>query len=146
MAAFSSCRKEEPIIIDDGPTIQSVLITVEKNQWVYSNVPNNNFFYATVSMPEITDEIFKTGFIKMYRCFDFGSDNATQIEMPYVRHNEEYWSDEDYDIDGWDFYTETLDYEIQVGHVTICYTLSDFYYELDEGFTPDRMQFRCVVM
>lgn len=143
-AALSSCRKEEPIIIDDSTVLQSVLINVKASQWVYSNVDNNNYYYATVDMPEITEEVFKTGLVKMYRCYDFGTSNATQIEMPFSRHYEYYYTDE-YDDTYWGFYTETVDYEFQVGTMTICYTLSDFDYEV-EDIAPEAMQFRCVIM
>lgn len=150
MAAFSSCRKEEPYYPPEpeyyGPEIKSVLITVKANQWAYSEIDNNNYFYATVDMPEITQDVFKTGFVKMYRVWDWGSSNAVQMEMPYSRHIEEYWEDPDLDEDGWYFYTESLDYEFAVGKMTICYTLSDFFYEIDESYAPDQMQFRCVVL
>lgn len=140
MAALSSCQKQDVYVVESP--LNTVLVTVEENQWAYSNVDNNNYFYATVDMPEITQSVFKTGLVKVYRVYDFNTSNATQIEMPYVRHKE-YYSTED---DRWDFYTETCDYEFNVGQMTICYTLSDFYYELDESFWPERMQFRCVIM
>lgn len=145
VAALSSCQKEDPVIINECncPGIDAVLVTVNQNQWQYSQVDNNNYFYATVDMPEITQEVFKTGLVKMYRVWDWGSNNAVQMEMPFSRHIEEALDDEGND---WAFYTESLDYEFSVGKMTICYTLSDFFYELDESFWPDTMQFRCVVM
>lgn len=154
MAALSSCRKDDPYYppqepaTTQSPELKTVLITVKSNQWVYSNTKDglNNYFYATVDMPEITQDVFKTGLIKMYRVWDWGSSSAVQMEMPFSRHNEEYWEDSETDEYGWNFYTESLDYEFGVGTMTICYTLSDFYYEIDEDYVPDQMQFRCVIM
>lgn len=78
----------------------------------------------------------------MYRCYDFGKKDGFQIEMPYVRHKEEYVGINDWGEDQYAIYTETLDYEYMVGSLTIYYTVSDFIYEP----TPGTMQFRCVVM
>lgn len=149
MAALSSCNKEEPYYppVEPevvGPDIHTVLITVKANQWDYSKVNNNNYYFATVDMPEITQEAFKTGLIKMYRVWNWGGSDATQMEMPYSRHIEEYY--EDGEENWWYYYTESIDYEYSVGKVTICYTLSDFYYEVDESYSPDQMQFRCVIV
>lgn len=146
VAALSSCRKEEPIYyVEEGCkcSSESVLITVKASDWIYSDMQNNNYFYATVNMPEITSDVFKTGLIKMYRTYNFGQSDGVQIEMPYSRHIEELV---DPATDEWAFYTESLDYEIGIGTITICYTQSDFNYELDETFYPDGMQFRCVIM
>ena len=137
VSIFSSCQEEIPITV-----LQTVLITVNSSDWNYSNIDNNNYFFATVDMPEITQEVFKTGLVKMYRAYDFNSSSAVQMEMPFTRHIEYYDEDED----EWNFYTETIDYEFSVGTMTICYTQNDFYYEEDVDFVPDKMQFRCVIM
>lgn len=144
VAALSSCRKEDPVYIEECDcTMESVLINVKSSDWIYSNENSNNYFYATVNMPEITEDIFKMGLIKMYRAYSFGSPGAVQIEMPFTRHLER-CLDEEKDI--WEFYTETLDYEFSVGTMTIYYTMSNFDYEIDLSIVPDNMQFRCVVM
>lgn len=123
-------------------SMQVVLINVNQNMWAYSSVADNNYYYATVDMPEITDNVFKKGCVKMYRTFNFGQKNASQIEMPYVRLAEEV-----YDNGDKVFYTETVDYEFGVGSLSIFYTASDFLYEFDPAsFVPDDMQFRCVVI
>lgn len=147
-AILSSCTGAPGLDGRDGRdgkdglgVINSVLINVKQSDWMYSDQPNNNYFYATVTMPEITEKAFKMGMIKMYRSYDFGTTNATQIEMPYVRLNER-------NVGGneWVFYTETVDYQFNVGSLTIYYTASDFDYEIDETFVPEAMQFRCVIM
>lgn len=122
--------------------IQSILITVNQNMWDYSRVDDNNFYYATVDMPEITQSVFEKGCIKMYRTFDFGKKDASQIEMPYVRLAEEFL-----DGGGKALYTEMVDYQFGVGEMSIFYTASDFLYEENpDAYIPDNMQFRCVII
>jgi len=139
LLTIASCTKTYDTYVV-GPELQTIIINVDQSHWAYSNLDNNNYFYSTVDMPEITKDVFNYGLIKMYRTYDFTSSNPSQIELPYVRHNE-------YQISGdnWGFYTETVDYEICLGQIIIYYTASDFDYELDEAFIPDSMQFRCVI-
>lgn len=122
--------------------VKTILVNVPENSWKYSFADNNNYFYATVDMPEITEDIFDKGLVKMYRVYNYDKTNASQIEMPYVRPQE--WTpDEGL---SWCFYTEVVDYEYFIGSMTIAYTASDFDYELDKSFVPEAMQFRCVIM
>lgn len=121
--------------------VKTILINVPQDSWNYSNNDNNNYFYATVNMEEITEDIFDKGLVKMYRVYNFDKANASQIEMPYVRPVEEYFNG------NWYFYTEVVDYEYFIGKMTITYTATDFDYELPGStFWPEPMQFRCVVM
>lgn len=124
----------------DGPSIKNIIINVNKEHWQYTNVNDNNYFFATVDMPEITENVFDFGVIKMYRVYDFDNTNATQIELPYVRHKEEFVNN------GRVFYTETVDYEYGIQKLTIFYTESDFNYESDLSFIPEQMQFRCTIL
>lgn len=143
--ALSSCRKEyypTEIVYEDQLNIKNIEINVKQKNWAYSNEDNNNYFYATVDMPEITPDVFKTGMIKMYRTYFSGTNNASQVEMPYTNLAE-------YPISGtsdWGFYTEHVYYEFAVGTMTIYYMASDFDYELDTSFIPQDMSFRCVIM
>lgn len=133
--------------MDGVASIKTVIVNVPQASWEYSNLDNNNYFSATVDVPEITEDVFDFGLVKMYRVYDFDKTSATQMEMPYIRLNE--WCMGDVDADGyddWAFYTETVDYEFGIGTLTIFYTASDFDYEIDESFIPETMQFRCVVM
>ena len=109
----------------------------------YSNFDNNNYFYATIDMPEITREIYQHGNMMVYREYDQGTNNAVQTPLPYERKYE-YLADEENDL--WDFYSERVDYEYTVGKMTIFYTLSDFDYEVDQTFMPDQMNFRVFIM
>lgn len=127
-----------------GASSNVIAFTMHVNQadWLYSDMDNNNYFWASFDMPEITEDVFDNGLIKIYRTYDYTSDNPVQLELPQVRHAE--WYNSSYDE--WCFYTETIDYEIGIGSVTVFYTASDFDYELDESFIPDDMQFRCVII
>jgi len=133
---LASCSK------DNGASsgTQTVLINVAQDKWQYSNLDNNNYFVATVDMPEITERVFERGLIKVYRTYDFNSSDARQIELPNVAHKEVFFNGQ------WVFYTETVDYEIGVGKIFIYFTANDFDYELNEEFVPDAMQFRAVIM
>lgn len=123
--------------------VKTILVDVPQNSWKYSFHDNNNYFYATVDMPEITEEIFDKGLVKMYRVFKFDKTDASQIEMPYVKLQE--WTPDE----GlhWYSFTEVVSYEYFIGNMTIFYTASDFDYELEgSDFIPEAMQFRCVIM
>ena len=124
-----------------GGQMEIVKLTIDSKDWAYSFADNNNFFYVSFDMPEITEDVFDNGLIKMYRTYNYDSYDATQMEMPYVRLNE--WYDS-YD-DAWYNYTETVDYEYGIGKITVFYTASDFNYEIDETFVPEAMTFRCVI-
>ncbi|MCQ2146294.1 MAG: hypothetical protein MJZ16_02130 [Bacteroidales bacterium] len=141
--AVSSCTKEyvyENTYVEElHPTV--VKITVEQNNWNYSSIDNNNYFYATVQMPELTKEVLEKGLFKVYRVFD----ENKQMEMPYVRLNEYFAGTDDFGNDIWGFYTETVDTEFEVGKLTIYYTASDFDYEIDDQFVPVPMKFRFVM-
>lgn len=142
--AVTSCQtKLQPVYYTEyNNDIETVLINVAKTDWSYTNTSSNNYFYASVNMPEITESVFDTGLVKMYRVYNFDKTTASQIELPFVRHSEYC----DYVTGNWLFYTETVDYEFYIGKMLIYYTASDFDYELDESFVPDAMQFRCVIM
>ena len=118
-------------------------VQINQNEWSYTNFDNNNYFYATINMPEITNDIYQHGNMMVYREYDTGTSSATQTPLPYVRHKE-YLADEA--TNTWGFYTETVDYEFTVGKLTIFYTASDFDYEADQQFAPEQMNFRVFIM
>lgn len=130
---FASCS--------NGPeVVKTVLINVPQSKWQYSNNADNNYFYATVQMPEITEAAFDEGMIKFYRVYNFDKSDAAQIELPYVRAKEELINGQMY------FYTEMVDAEFGIGNATIYYTANDFDYEINKTYVPEAMQFRCVIM
>jgi hypothetical protein len=121
----------------------NIPVQINQNEWSYTNFDNNNFFYATINMPEITKDIYQHGNMMVYREFDPGTDQATQTPLPYSRHRE-YLADQA--TNTWGFYTETVDYEFTVGKMTIFYTASDFDYEIDQSFVPEQMNFRVFIV
>lgn len=124
---------------DGAEVIDIVFINVDTKDWDCTSDKDNNYYFATVDMPEITKEVFEGGIIKMYRVFDYDTSYPVQVEMPFTRHREEKVGPKEDDYVSW---TETLDYEFGVGGMTIFFTTSDFYYDKQ----PESMRFRCVVM
>lgn len=139
-AALSSCTGAPGRDGRDGiATMIPVTLNVPVNMWEYSYDIDNNYYYVTFNMPEIHSGVLKDGAVNVY----YIEKNGAQAAMPSVRHRE--------DIDpvtGEKYlYTVTLDYEYDLGTLTIFYTASDFVYEQAPEFGPDRdMAFRCVVM
>lgn len=145
--SWTSCRGPQGEPGRDGLVNSKVIdIQINQNEWAYSNQDNNNYFYGVISVPELTWNIYNYGMIKMYREYATGSDNASQVELPYVRLNEYSYTVEGDANTYWGFYTETVDYEFTAGQVTIFYTASDFDYELNETFVPEAMHFRLIMM
>lgn len=143
---ISSCAGRDGRNGRDGRDCEftSIPIYVPQEAWVYTDFRapenNNNFFYATVDMPEISQAICNRGVVKMYRV---GADNEvdSQMEMPYVRPAE-YYNETD---GNWYFYTESVDYKFTPGKITIFYRASDFDYEINY-YSPEAMNFRCVIL
>lgn len=144
--SLSSCTEKVPV----GPEMQTVLVRVKAKDWAYSNSDNNNYFYATADMPELTERVLKGGMVKMYRVYDYNTMYEAQCELPYVHHIEvqrKYVNNETgEEFLQWDFQTETVDYEFSVGQVAFYFTQSDFDYEIDETVAPVAMDFRCVIL
>lgn len=140
LSSCDSCTCE-PVV---PPVEQRVVrdLQINSNEWTYSGGENNNYFFASFTVPEITGNVYNNGNISIYREFDSGTANAIQTLLPYVRHKE-YLKNEA--TKEWAFYTETVDYEYGVGRVTVFYTVSDFDYELDTEFVPKSMHFRLVL-
>lgn len=143
--SFASCRgpqgpQGEPG--RDGQANKSIIdIQVNQNEWQYSNQANNNYFYAVINMPELNSTVYNDGMVKVYREYNTGASNASQIELPYVALNEFQAQD-----GTWGFFTEKVDYEFTNGSLTIFYTASDFDYELNQDFVPEAMHFRFVAI
>ena len=124
----------------DPASFDVLVVDVPQKAWVYSDLFDNNYFSATVKMPEITEDVFDEGVIMVYRTYDFDGKNPSQVALPYVRLNEEITATDEF------FYTETVDYEYGIGTMNFYYTVSDFIYELEPAFVPDAMQFRVVIL
>lgn len=120
----------------------NIPVQINRNEWSYTNYSDNNYFYATISMPEITGDLYQHSNVMVYREYDPGTASATQTPLPSTHHYEYFISEEE----GWGIYTETVDYEFTVGKLTIFYTVNDFDYEVDETFVPEQMNFRVFIM
>ena len=138
---LSSCTKEY-YTEGDSLSIKTIIGNVAQGAWGYSNTENNNYFYATISVPEITKDVLHNGVVKVYRVYNFNQSNETHTELPFLLQSELI----DENTDEKFFLTSEVTAEISAGQVTIIYTESDFYYEIDETFVPESMVFRIVVM
>ncbi len=95
-------------------------IKVPATAWQYSNKADNNFYFAEISVPEITKDVYDNGIVAMYIEYSNSDGSMSLGAMPSVRHKE-------YNKNGtWVGYTETIDYEYSVGKVVIYVTYSDF--------------------
>ncbi len=118
---------------------------IPSGSWNYSGPTgsidrNNYYFYYTFDVPELTADIYDNGSVQAYREFDSGTNKAAQHQLPLVQHIEVEDGDSMY------FYTETTDYEYGVGQISFFFTMSDFYYEVDDSQLPSDMHFRVVLM
>ncbi len=118
-------------------------LQINQDEWAYSNTDNNNYFYATFNVEQLTNEVYNNGEVNVYREYDTGTDKATQAQLPQTRYVEYLVNDS---TQTWGFYCEHVDYEYSTGTITIFYTASDFDYELNTQFVPDAMHFRAVLL
>ena len=66
--ALVSCNNTTII---DGSTLKTIRVTVKAADWQYTQQGNNdqfnnNYFYAGVNVPEITERVFDYGEVKAY--------------------------------------------------------------------------------
>lgn len=128
-----------------GSTQKIVDVKVDAKQWQYTdpygkNPYDNNYFYAAVNVPEITENVFDNGQVQAYIVYDRNSKDAMQHLLPYVRHYEEQLPDST-----WTYYTETVDCVYGIGWIEFNYRASDFAYEDDVTINPNTMDFRVVI-
>ena len=142
---LSSCTKEY-YSEGDSLNIKTIIGNVSQDAWAYSNTGNNNYFYATISAPEITKDVLHNGVVKVYRVYNFNQGNETHTELPFLLQQEYFYTDEETGEEMVGFYTSEVTAEISAGQVDIIYTESDFIYEIDETYVPESMVFRIVVM
>ena len=142
---LSSCTKEY-YTEGDSLSIKTIIGNVAQGAWGYSNTANNNYFYATISAPEITKDVLHNGVVKVYRVYNFNQGNETHTELPFLLQQEYFYTDEETGKEMVGFYTSEVTAEISAGKVDIIYTESDFNYEINETFVPEAMVFRIVVM
>lgn len=124
LVLFASC--ERTVYIDrpvDRPVPANkkiIDIKVTSSDWRYSNQSDNNFYFAEISVPEITKNVYDNGIVSMYIEYANSDGSMSLGAMPSVRHKEE-------NKNGvWHQYTETIDFEYSVGKVVVYLTYSDF--------------------
>ena len=142
-----ACVSNPTYIEQEGATLKTIKVTVRANEWSYTQQGdedqfNNNYFYAVVDMPEITEDVFDYGEVKAYAVFDRNSlTYARKHLLPYVLHAEEK------NVYGeWVFYTQTIDFTYGIGWAEFNFRMSDFAYENEDvTINPPAMEFDVVI-
>lgn len=139
---MTSCivNSDEPCTCTPGTSSKTITVRVKASDWQYSNLGNNNYFYAGVDVPEITEHVFNRGEVKAYLVKDRNNSYyARKHVLPYVMHKEDY-------INGnWVFYTETVDFTYGIGWAEFNFRASDFAYEESLDINPEEMEFDIVI-
>ena len=143
-ATFVSCDYSTTTIV--GSTQKIVNVTVKAREWQYTEFSDttyfaNNYFYAGVDVPEITENVFDNGEVKAYAVFDNNStEYARQHLLPFGTPAEVQLEN-----GTWVYYTEVYDFTYGIKWAEFNYRVSDFAYEEDRKFTPPTMNFRIVI-
>lgn len=131
----------------DSATLKTIKIKVRAKEWLYTQQGNddqynNNYFYAVVNMPEITENVFDYGEVKAYAVFNRNSPTyARKHLLPYVLHVEEPTNTGD-----WLYFTETYDFTYGIGWAEFNFRTSDFAYEDNVNINPPAMEFDVVII
>ena len=131
----------------DSATLKTIKIKVRAKEWLYTQQGNddqynNNYFYAVVNMPEITENVFDYGEVKAYAVFNRNSPTyARKHLLPYVLHVEEPTNTGD-----WLYFTETYDFIYGIGCAEFNFRTSDFAYEDNVNINPPAMEFDVVII
>lgn len=132
--------------IYDGTKLKTINVIVKASDWKYTQQGdndqfNNNYFYAGLDLPEITEEVFDYGQVKAYAVYDRMSlSKARKHLLPYVLHVEELSSTNE-----WIFYTQTIDFTYGIGWAEFNFRMSDFAYEENLTINPPAMEFDIVI-
>lgn len=79
---FTRCTKTT---VQQVNQVFSAVYTVQANQWASGTDPDGTtFFYTTLSVPELTQNIDLNGGVVVYLTFDPQDDNPTYEAMPEV--------------------------------------------------------------
>ena len=130
----------------DGARLKTVRVKVNANEWFYTQQGdedqfNNNYFYAVVDMPEITEDVFDYGEVKAYAVFNrMDMKKARKHLLPYVLHVEESTNTGE-----WLYFTETYDFTYGIGWAEFNFRTSDFAYEDNVNINPPAMEFDIVI-
>jgi hypothetical protein len=130
----------------DGARLKTIRVTVNASDWQYtqqdaSDQFNNNYFYAAIPMPEITENVFDYGEVKAYAVYDrWNIETACKQQLPFVLHKEEVNN-----LGEWYYYTETVDFTYGIEWAMVNFTRSDFLYEDSVAIAPPAMDFDIVI-
>ena len=123
----------------NGFTVKSYDVHVSADNWRYTDLPSNNYFYCVVDMPEISSYVFDNGEVNVYRVFKKGTRDAFKHILPDVLHCEEFSGNQTI------LYTTTVDCIYGLGWLEFNYRASDFAYEDDVKINPTDMDFTIVL-
>ena len=123
----------------NGFTIKSYDVHVSADDWLYTDLPSNNYFYCVVDMPEISSYAFDNGEVNVYRVFKKGTREAFKHILPDVLHCEEFSGSQPIR------YTTTVDCIYGLGWLELNYRASDFAYEQNININPEEMDFTIVI-
>ena len=141
-----SCISNPTFVEQDGTTLETIKVKVNANEWAYTQQGtadqfNNNYFYAVVNAPEITEKVFDYGEVKAYVVYDrMDYYYARKHLLPYVLHVEEPTDEGD-----WLFYTQTIDFTYGIGWAEFNFRMSDFAYEENPTIKPSNMEFDIII-
>lgn len=138
-----------------GVNWQIIDVDIQSKDWQYTFANDNNYYYAVVDVPELTDFVYNNGNISVYLENTTSNGGKTQNLLPSVRHYEvpvtktdtiivdgkTYYNDSTYYIQ----YTQTTDYEYWSGQMEFYITNSDFYYDPSNLTEPGDKHFRIVL-
>ena len=143
--AMASCALNPTYKEYYGSRVEVIHVNVGASDWKYTQVGtndqfNNNYFYAGVDMPELSQEVFEKGEVRAYLIMD--SKNIAKARkhlLPYVLHVEELVNNQ------WIFYTQTIDFTYGIGWAEFNFRMSDFAYEENVNINPTAMEFDIVI-
>lgn len=130
----------------DGARLKTIRVTVNASDWQYTQQGttdqfNNNYFYAVVDMPELTEYVFDYGEVKAYAVFDrWNIETACKQLLPFVLHVEE-----QNELGEWYNYTQTIDFTYGIDWAIFNFSRSDFLYEDNVNINPPAMDFDIVI-
>ena len=128
LIAMASCEENNYVTrpttttSPDNMSRRIIDLQVDERDWKYSNKPDNNYYFATFNIPELTKEVYDNGIISIYVEYQNPDGTYTMGLMPAVYHKEEFDQEGNQIL-----YTLTLDAEYSVGQVTVIATSSDFF-------------------
>ena len=126
--ALVSCQENNPCKYHT----QTIDLKVQQADWQFDN--DEQLFYYSFSVPEITNFVYNYGNWTICREFNGGTKNAYQVALPSC----EFMTDT---LVGGTvaYYTRYIDYRLGVGGVDIQVTNSDYLYSSQK---PEDMIFR----